>query len=227
MKSFKSDEPIDATGMNLLIPKVITSRATFASGCFWGVEALFGATTGVISVKSGYTGGTKVNPTYHSLGDHTEAVDIQYDPKEVSYDKLLKTFWDNHDPTDFHSRQYMSAIYYHNEEQKDLADRSISNQQIRYQRTIKTELVAASTFYDAEEYHQKYYLRHVTTLFGTLGLSGKELNDSYVAAKLNGYIAGYGNYEEFVELSKSFGLSEHQREFALNLVKSPPFKKCH
>ena len=144
------------------------ARATFAAGCFWGVEATFRQVEGVLSTSVGYTGGTLENPTYRAVctdtTGHAEAVDVEYDPSKVTYEQLLDIFWDNHDPTtlnrqgpDFGS-QYRSAIFYHDDAQESAAreSRQRRNASGRYPRPIVTEITAASTYYRAEEYHQQY-----------------------------------------------------------------------
>lgn len=144
------------------------ARATFAAGCFWGVEATFRQVEGVLSTSVGYTGGTLENPTYRAVCSdttgHAEAVDIEYDPSKVTYEQLLDIFWENHDPTtlnrqgpDFGS-QYRSAIFYHDDAQEAAARESKErrNASGRYPRPIVTEITAASTYYRAEEYHQQY-----------------------------------------------------------------------
>lgn len=145
-----------------------TQRATFAGGCFWCMEHPFEELDGVIEVISGYTGGHKVNPTYREVSaggtGHAEAVQIRYDPGKIGYRELLDVFWRNIDPTDaggqFVDRgsQYRSAIFYHNEEQRRLAEES--KRQLAksglFAKPIVTEIVPASTFYPAEEYHQDY-----------------------------------------------------------------------
>jgi peptide-methionine (S)-S-oxide reductase len=147
-----------------------TQRATFAAGCFWGVEASFREVEGVVQTAVGYTGGTTVDPGYEQVCSgrtgHAEAVDVWFDPAIVSYDKLLDTFWSIHDPTtrdrqgwDFGS-QYRSAIFVHDAEQKRLAVASRDERQQVVARPIVTEIVSASAFYDAEEYHQRYFEKH-------------------------------------------------------------------
>ena len=144
------------------------ARATFAAGCFWGVEATFRQVEGVLSTSVGYTGGTLDNPTYRAVctdaTGHAEAVDVEYDPSKVTFEQLLDIFWDNHDPTtlnrqgpDFGS-QYRSAIFYHDDAQETAARESKErrNASGRYPRPIVTEITAASTYYRAEEYHQQY-----------------------------------------------------------------------
>jgi peptide-methionine (S)-S-oxide reductase len=144
------------------------AKATFAGGCFWCMEPPFEALEGVVSVTAGYTGGTKANPTYEEVSaggtGHAESVEIVYAPAKVSYEKLLDVFWHNIDPTTpdrqfcDHGRQYRTAIFYHDETQKRLAEKS--KQSLEGSKTlpgpIVTEIVPAGTFYPAEEYHQDY-----------------------------------------------------------------------
>lgn len=143
-------------------------KATFAAGCFWGVEEAFRQVKGVKKTAVGYVGGTAENPTYQKVctgkTGHAEAVEIEYDPKEITYDSLLAIFWTNHDPTQMNQQgpdvgtQYRSAIFYHSEEQKRQAISSKENleKSKRFKRTIATEIVPATMFYRAEEYHQQY-----------------------------------------------------------------------
>jgi peptide-methionine (S)-S-oxide reductase len=146
----------------------MTARATFGAGCFWGTEAAFRQISGVTATASGYEGGAKPNPTYeevcsHATG-HAEVVEVDFDPDTVSYNALLDVFWNNHDPTTLNRQgpdigtQYRSVIFYHDEEQKELAERSLelAQQSGRFKRQIVTEIVPASTFWVAEDYHQQY-----------------------------------------------------------------------
>jgi peptide-methionine (S)-S-oxide reductase len=145
-------------------------RATFAAGCFWGVDASFRGIEGVVRTSVGYTGGDTVDPTYeqvcsHGTG-HAEAVDIWFDPSQVSYDDLLNMFWSIHDPTTPNRQgwdlgsQYRSAIFFHDAEQERLAIASRDARQSARSRPIVTEIVPAPVFYDAEDYHQRYYEKH-------------------------------------------------------------------
>jgi peptide-methionine (S)-S-oxide reductase len=145
-----------------------SAKATFGGGCFWCMEPPFDKLPGVISTTSGYTGGQKKNPTYHEVSagstGHAEVVQIVYDPKRVSYAKLLEVFWYNVDPTQVdgqfcdHGSQYRTAIFYHDEEQKKLAEAAKARlqQQKPFQGDIVTEIVPAEEFYAAEDYHQDY-----------------------------------------------------------------------
>jgi peptide-methionine (S)-S-oxide reductase len=149
-----------------------TAKATFAGGCFWCVEEVFQEADGVISATSGYTGGKEANPTYEQVSDggtgHAEAVEVIYDPSKVSYERLLQLFWHNVDPLTPDRQfcdgghQYRSAIFYHDETQRQLAEsskRAIEASK-RFDKPIVTEIVPAGPFYPAEEYHQDYYTKN-------------------------------------------------------------------
>lgn len=142
--------------------------ATFAAGCFWGVEDEFMKVRGVKSTRVGYTGGNLTNPTYEDVctdrTGHAEAIQLKYDPKEISYKELLELFWSLHNPTTINRQgpdigtQYRSSIFFHTPEQEKIARRV--KQELdgsKFQNKIVTEIVPASIFYPAEEYHQKYY----------------------------------------------------------------------
>jgi peptide-methionine (S)-S-oxide reductase len=143
-------------------------KATFAAGCFWGVEAAFSKVRGVVSTEVGYTGGHLKNPTYGEVCSgstgHAEAVQVQFDPSQVSYEQLLEVFWAIHDPTALNRQgpdvgtQYRSVIFYHNEEQRTaaVASREKLGKRGRHKNPIVTEIRPASEFFRAEEYHQRY-----------------------------------------------------------------------
>ena len=148
-----------------------TETATFAAGCFWGVEETFRQVPGVLSTTVGYTGGHTKNPTYRQVCSHTtghaEALEIVFDPAKVSFEQLLDLFWANHDPTTLNRQgpdvgsQYRSAIFYHSDEQKKTALASIEKltKAKKFHRPIVTEVTAATEFWPAEEYHQKYFMK--------------------------------------------------------------------
>lgn len=157
------------------------AKATFAAGCFWGVEETFRTTPGVTATRVGYIGGDKEDPTYEEVCSgrtgHAEAVEVEYDPDEVSYGELLETFWSAHDPTqvdrqgpDF-GTQYRSAIFPQDEDQKAAAERAIAalNAAGRFRRPVATRIEPASTFWEAEDYHQQYVMKKRGKLFGFLG----------------------------------------------------------
>lgn len=144
------------------------AKATFAAGCFWGVEAAFRQIDGVTATTVGYSGGNTTNPTYKEVctdtTGHAEIVQVEYNPDRVSYETLLDFFWSNHDPTQLNRQgpdvgtQYRSAIYYHDDEQKAAAAASKERLESsgRYGRPVVTEITEAQEFYPAEDYHQQY-----------------------------------------------------------------------
>lgn len=134
----------------------MSSLATFSLGCFWGPDEFFSKIPGVLKTTVGYTGGKKENPNYEDLGDHTESLQIEFDPSILSYDRLLGLFWREHDPTYKAKTQYKSAIFTHDKEQYSHAIRSLEEQQKFSKAPIVTEIHPAETFYKAEEYHQKF-----------------------------------------------------------------------
>jgi peptide-methionine (S)-S-oxide reductase len=155
--------------MLLMEPAGNLEKATFAAGCFWGVEAVFRRVEGVIETAVGYTGGTKPEPTYEEVCSgttgHAESVELLFDPARVTYDRLLDIFWENHDPTQVNGQgpdtgsSYRSVIFYHTEEQRKKAEASKARLQAsgKYSRPVVTEIVPAGTFWRAEEYHQQFY----------------------------------------------------------------------
>ena len=146
----------------------MTELATFGAGCFWGVEVAFRNVKGVKDALVGYLGGTMANPTYKDVctgrTGHAEVVQVEFDPAEVSYEKLLDVFWENHNPTTLNRQgpdvgtQYRSAIFYHSDEQKRIAEESKARMTAsgKFSRPIVTEITPATTFYKAEDYHQRY-----------------------------------------------------------------------
>nr|MBN2276580.1 peptide-methionine (S)-S-oxide reductase MsrA [candidate division Zixibacteria bacterium] len=156
-------------------------KATFAAGCFWGVEANFRQIKGVISTSVGYTGGHTENPDYKDVctgqTGHAEAVEVIFDPARVSYEQLLDVFWENHDPTTPNRQgpdigtQYRSVIFCHNPPQKEAAEKSLKKleQEGLYKRPIVTQIVPAGVFFKAEDYHQQYLEKR--------GLSSCHIND--------------------------------------------------
>ena len=147
-------------------------KATFAAGCFWHVEDLFRKAKGVKSTRAGYIGGKLTNPTYEEVctdnTGHAEAVEIDFDPNEISYEELLDLFWNNHNPTSLNRQgpdvgiQYRSSIFFHDESQKQAAQKSKESLDSsgKFAKKIVTEIVSSPEFYNAEEYHQKYFQKH-------------------------------------------------------------------
>jgi peptide-methionine (S)-S-oxide reductase len=159
----------------------------------------------------GYAGGTKKNPTYHSLGDHSETIEIEFDPKKISYKELLDIFWESHEPTArSFSRQYASFIFFHSEEQRGLAQETKEQLESRKRQKVYTEIVSVGTFYPAEDYHQKYYLRRYAPLVKELSAlypGPDDFTKSTAAAKVNGYLGGNGTLEQLKKELDALGLS--------------------
>lgn len=151
-------------------PETKTQLATLGGGCFWCLEAFYETFEGVKAVVSGYTGGQTLNPTYKQVcnGDtgHAEVVQIEFDPAKISYEQLLEIFWEIHDPTTLNRQgndvgtQYRSAIYYHDEAQKQAVEKSLAAAKKKFDKPITTEVAALGKFYVAEEYHQDYFRRN-------------------------------------------------------------------
>ena len=143
----------------------MSKKATFAAGCFWGVEEAFVCSGFDITTTVGYTGGTLPNPNYRQVctgtTGHSEAVEICYDPNKTSYDDLLAIFWRCHDPTLKEGSQYRSAIFFHDSDQQKAALASLENERPKHEpKRIVTDVVHAPIFYPAEDHHQKYYRKH-------------------------------------------------------------------
>lgn len=175
-----------------------TQVAAFALGSFWRGEAAFGCLPGVIRTRAGYAGGSKQNPDYHSVGDHAEAVEVQYYPTVVSFDDLLAVFWAHHDPSQIFGQgpdvgpQYRSVIFTQTDEEARLALTSKTAQQLRLgpHSEVVTEILPLGVFYPAEAEHQKFELRRKPQLLELLGeISDDDLTSSVLATKLNGYAA--------------------------------------
>ena len=170
----------------------------------------------------GYAGGSQENPAYYSLGDHSETVQIVYDPTRITYRELLDIFWQSHSPTHpSWSQQYASRIFYHNDEQQKLAVESSDRETARRGSLIYTEIAPYLDFYMAEDYHQKYYLQQVPELFKDFSAIYPEVADlvtSTAAARVNGYLGGYGSLETLPTEIDDLGLSQTGKERLLEIV---------
>lgn len=188
-----------------------TETAIFSMGCFWGPDAQFGVVDGVISIRVGYTGGTTPSPTYHHLGDHIESIQIDFDPTIISLNNLLEMFWANHNPQiKALKRQYASALYYHDDPQQKLIEKSVATKRSNSVDEIFTEVMAAKTFVLAEDYHQKYRLQQNRALFAEFRAiypDMQELINSTAAARVNGLLGGYGGKTVFEKIQADLGLS--------------------
>ena len=176
----------------------------------------------MVRTRVGYAGGTKENPTYRSLGDHTETIQIDYDPTVISYEELLDVFWNSHRPTQpAWSRQYMSIVFYHSEEQRRLALEGKAHEEARLQHKVYTEIVPASEFYLAEDYHQKYRLQQSPELLKEFQGIYPNIDDfvaSTAVARVNGYVGGHGTLERLQAEVNELGLSPKGQEVLLGIV---------
>ncbi len=177
----------------------------------------------MVRTRVGYTGGTKTSPTYTSLGDHSEAIEIEYDPTRVTYEDLLDVFWQNHNPTvPTWSTQYKSAIFYHSEEQRQIAVVSMERRAEQLQEDVYTEIVPAGEFTLAEDYHQKYMLRQNVELAAAYELIYPDI-DNFVAstavARVNGYLGGNGTSASLEVEIDSLGLSPQASASLLDTVR--------
>lgn len=176
--------------------------------------------------RVGYTGGTLENPTYRNLGNHSESVQMDYDPTQISYEDLLAIFWESHNPTTASpSPQYKEAVFYHDEEQKRLAMETRDAVAERLGRQVRTEILPAGTFYLAEDYHQKYNLRRKEAFYSELAAiypTTTELINSTAAARLNGYLGGHGTRAQLEEELDSLGLSAEAADRLLKIIVAQP-----
>jgi len=170
----------------------------------------------------GYTGGSQPDPTYHRLGDHTESFQLDYDPTRLSYETLLGWFWKDADPTERpRNRQYMAAVFYADETQKELALETARRALGDRSEPIVLPIVPLGTFYRAEDYHQKYYLRRYTDLMREFSAySEREFEDSTVAMWLNACVAGELKQEELEAELERFSLSEDERHRLRSLARA-------
>jgi peptide-methionine (S)-S-oxide reductase len=170
----------------------------------------------VVRTRVGYAGGRKQNPTYSNLGDHTEAVQVDYDPAQTSYEQLLAVFWATHNPcAQTGSRQYMSAVFYDNDAQKKLALQTRDRQQARRGTPIATKILPVEAFYVAEDYHQKFLLREEASLireFAAMYPDPKDFRNSTAAARVNSYLGGHGSKQMIEKEIDQLGLSPEARQ---------------
>ena len=180
----------------------------------------------MVRTRVGYAGGTKPHPTYRNLGDHTETVEVDYDPTQISYGDLLEVFWASHHAGSAPwSRQYMNVIFYHNDEQKRLAEESKARVAAKTGSPVQTAILPATPFTLAEDYHQKYYLKMAPLLFQDISRyypNSQDLVASKAAARLNGYVGGFGSLARLKEELPELGLSAGTGQQLLAAVATQP-----
>ncbi len=175
--------------------------ALFGMGCYWGPDSRFGSLPGVVRTRVGFAGGTTEQPVYRNMGDHTETVEITFQPEIISYEDLLTVFWENHYPNrdEYKGRQYISLIRYFSEEQREIAARVKQRMEQRLGELIETEIAPFDTFTEAEEGHQKYYLKRYPKALeqlSTLYPEQRLLTRSTFAARLNGLVKSFGTRDD-------------------------------
>lgn len=175
----------------------------------------------MIRTRVGYSGGTKKDPTYRDLGDHTETIEIDFDPQRITFEDLLDIYWDSHSPTSrAWSLQYASFVFFHDEEQKKVAVASRDRLQESLSKKIRTGIVEAKRFYRAEDYHQKHRLRNMPGLLEELSAlypDAKDFTDSTAVTRVNGYLGGYGTRRQLEEEVPKLGLSQDAQRVLLKL----------
>jgi len=190
---------------------VALQAATFSIGCFWGYEALFGSVAGVVQTRVGYAGGSTPYPTYHALADHIETVQLKFNPAQISYAELIQLFFRSHTSTQpAYKRQYTSAVFYHDPAQEKLARAAKVELELEKGTPSYTVLYPYTQFYLAENRHQKYKLQRQQKLlqeFEAMHPDFEAIINATAAARVNGYLGGYGSIETLEEEIGEFGLS--------------------
>lgn len=199
--------------------------ATFGMGCFWSPDALFGSLAGVVRTRTGFAGGVTANPTYRDLGDHTETVELDYDPRRIGYAELLDIFWDNHRPENingYKGRQYQSLALYRGERQREDIRQTLEARARRGKQAPETEVAPLVHFYMAEERHQKYNLKRFPDALARLSEAYPNPDDwthATLAARLNGLAKGFTNRGRVLEELGRWEIGAPQREALIALVR--------
>lgn len=192
--------------------------ATFGMGCFWGPDARFGSMPGVLQTRVGFAGGKEPAPTYRRMGDHTETVQIEFDPGIISYEDILREFWGNHYPNrdQYKGRQYISLLHYHTEQQRQTIEAIKKDMEAHLGEPIETEIAPFSGFTRAEERHQKYYLKRYPKALEQLAALYPDLellSDSTFAARLNGFVKGYGTKDSVRDEIARWSIGEAEKTY--------------
>lgn len=176
----------------------------FGMGCFWSPEANFGQLPGVLRTRVGFAGGTKINPTYRQMGDHTETVEVTFDPDAISLEQLLRKFWNDHNPNRpaYKERQYISLLLYRNAEQKTIMEAVKQQLEVDREDSIYTEIAPMHDFTEAEPHHQKYYLKRFKRATEQLMVNFPDeasFHNSTITSRLNGFVREYGTLASIKE----------------------------
>ena len=206
------------------IPNVQT--ATFGMGCFWSPDARFGAIPGVVRTRVGFAGGTVNKPTYRQMGDHTETVQIDFDPSIFSFERMIRTFWAHHTSTHrvtYKERQYMSILFYHNQEQKRTINKVKKELEAERKETIETEIQPFTAFTLAEPRHQKYHLKRFKKAADMLTRSFPSeacFMNSTVIARLNGFVKEYSTLQTIIEEMMLWDMSDSEQDELVQMIRN-------
>lgn len=199
---------------------------TLGMGCFWSPDALFGHLPGVIRTRVGYAGGTTSDPTYRQMGDHTETVEMDFDPNTISLEDILNVFWNHHNPVninDYKGRQYMSILLYHDEKQRERMDQVIEKRKKLGNKGETLTLIAPyEGLHLAENNHQKYYLKRYPDAFDKLSILYPNHNDlvnSTLAARMNGLAKGYTNLEHIRNEIKQWSMNLDDQSHIMDVIR--------
>ncbi|REB05273.1 peptide-methionine (S)-S-oxide reductase [Sporosarcina sp. BI001-red] len=218
-------DPMTIVEVERGVHEVPFETALFGMGCFWGPESRFGGISAVLRTRVGYAGGTSENPTYRKLDDHTETVEVDFDPRLVSYEELLKVFWNNHYPNRdaYKGRQYLSILRYRNEKQLHDITRIKKEMEASIGEGIETEIAPFESFTLAEPRHQKYYLKRypkaleqIEVLYPDLGM----LVDSTFAARLNGFVKGFGTRQDLLTEVKKWPITSDAQQLLIDRLQN-------
>lgn len=207
------------------LPGSNVETVTLGMGCFWSPESLFGQLPGVIRTRVGYAGGSSNAPTYRDMGDHTETVQIDFDPEMITLENILDVFWNNHNPmniNEYKGSQYKSLLLYRDENQEKAMKQVLTQRKELGKGEPATEIAPDSGFHLAEDRHQKYYLKrypHALEKLGTLYTSQDELMNATLAARLNGLAKGYTNMEHVINEIKQWPIHSSLRDHVITLMK--------
>lgn len=199
-------------------------KAAFSMGCFWGPDSLFASLPGVIQTVVGYAGGTTEAPTYRTIGDHSETIDITFDATLISYADLVHLFWENHEAAKdrfYKERQYISILFYRNEEQYKVAKHIQAEIESAHGKELQTEFQAYNHFYLAEDRHQKYFLRRFKAACAQVQelFSGEEaFIRSTIAARLNGFVRERGKLPAIKQEITQWGLQPTQTDLLIKTI---------
>lgn len=200
--------------------------ATFGMGCFWSPDARFGALPGVIRTRTGFAGGTTASPSYRNMGDHTETVQVDFDPSILSFENILRVFWAHHtstNRTDYGERQYLSLLFYHDEQQKQAIERVKQELEDERNERIETEIGPFTAFTQAEERHQKYYLKRFKRAAEELSVHfalPDSFTDSTLTARLNGFVREYTTLDKIGEEIQIWNASEQSKKQLAAFIRS-------